>query len=39
VDYVTSYSGSGGPAKAAMRLLGDIAAVLAILLDDEKVPA
>jgi hypothetical protein len=39
VDYVTSYAGSGGPAKAAMRLLGDIAAVLAILLDGEKVPA
>jgi antirestriction protein ArdC len=39
VDYVTGYAGSGGAAKAAMRLLGDIGAVLAILLDGEKVPA
>jgi antirestriction protein ArdC len=39
VDYVTSYAGNGGAAKAAMRMLGDIAAVLAILLEGEKVPA
>ena len=41
VEYVDHYAGSGGPAKAAMRVLGDVQAVLALLLDgeSEKVPA
>jgi antirestriction protein ArdC len=38
-EYVDHYSGSGGPARAAMRVLGDVQAVLAVLLDGEKVPA
>ena len=38
-EYVDHYAGSAGPAKAAMRVLGDVQAVLAILLDDEKLPA
>jgi hypothetical protein len=33
------YAGSARPAEAAMRVLGDVHAVLAILLDDEKVIA
>ncbi len=36
-EYVDHYAGSARPAKAAMRVLGDVQAVLAILLDDEKV--
>ena len=38
-EYVDHYSGPGGPARAAMRVLGDVQAVLAILLDGERVPA
>jgi antirestriction protein ArdC len=33
-EYVDHYAGEAGPARAAMRVLGDIGAVLAILLDD-----
>jgi hypothetical protein len=33
------YAGSARPAEAAMRVLGDVHAVVAIPLDDEKVPA
>jgi hypothetical protein len=34
VEYVVHYAGNGGPAKAAMRVLGDVQAVLAIVLDE-----
>jgi hypothetical protein len=39
VEYVDHYAGKGGPAKAAMRVLGDVQAVLAILLDGETAVA
>src|SRR5205823_2811357 len=34
VEYVDYYAGSGGPARAAMRVLADVQAVLGVLLDD-----
>jgi hypothetical protein len=37
-EYVDHYAGSAGPARAAMRVLGDVQAVLGVLLD-EPVPA
>ncbi len=36
VDYVDHYAGSQGAGKAAVKVLGDVQAVLAILLDDSE---
>jgi hypothetical protein len=37
-EYVESYTGEAGPARAAMRVLGDVQAVLGILLDEPVSP-
>ena len=35
-EYVDHYAGNGGPAKAALRVLGDVQAVLLLLLEGEE---
>jgi antirestriction protein ArdC len=38
-DYVASYAGKGGPARAAMRVLADVQAVLLLLLEGDAEAA